>query len=208
MNHRNKQMILKKFYLDKKERIETEMSFSGFIPTIALYNKTAFKNSVKTPTLLFKYNTVDWKASSEENSVVEVFFSLYILLPIGDDEANLQQYERVFDFSKRIDKAILSSNERLGSVDAENNTVSTFKVKEKQCPNHIQDSDDDTDHFVWELTYKTILAENKDKNFYSLIHKTPVENQNHTRVEHFSGPFISLEDQEMYEIMNTPFNNN
>jgi len=86
--------------------------------------------------------------------------------------------------------------------------MSTFKVKEKQCPNYIGDSDNNVNHFVWELTYNTILAENNDKNFYSLIHKTPTENQNHTPVEHFSGPFISIEDHEMYEIINTPFNTN
>ncbi|WP_299767956.1 hypothetical protein [uncultured Dokdonia sp.] len=201
-------MILKKFYLDKKERIETEMSYSGFMPTIALYTKTAFKNSVKTPTVLFKYNAVNWKTSSEENHIAEVSFSLFIVLPIEDNKANLKQHECVFDFSKSVDKAILSSNKRLRGVDESSSEMLTFKVEEKQCPNHMQDSDNNVNHFVWELTYTTTLVENNDKNFYSLIHKIPVENQNHTRVEHFSGPFISLEDQEMYEIINTSFNNN
>ncbi|WP_299683444.1 hypothetical protein [uncultured Dokdonia sp.] len=196
-------MILKEFYLDKKERIETEMSFSGFIPNITFYNDKVLKHQVEIPTLLFKYVSVDWKNFSEEVRIATVDFCIYILLPIEALGANENQYESVFDFSKSIDKAILSGNEKIGGVNT------TFKMKEKQYSYPTEACLKNTNHFIWELSYKTALRETNTKNTYGLLcAEAALENQNHTPVESFSGPFISLEDQKIYDIIKTPFNNN
>ena len=210
MNQRNKQMILKEFYLNKKECIETEMSFSGFIPDVTLYNTNVLKSAIKTPTLLFKYNSVHWETFSEQTRKADVSFCIYVILPKEGTGEHMQQYESVFDFSKSIDKAILSTNEKIEGITTIYKTISTSKVMEKQyMPNNQEGWGRSAEHFIWELSYKTILTESNVKNYYNVIdNQVVVDSQNHTHIQNFSGPFVSLENHEMYEIINTPLNNN
>lgn len=160
-------MILKDFYLDKKARIETEASFSGSIPDITLYNDSIFRKSITAPTILFKYDNVDWENSSEQTYKAEVAFCIYIVLPLHDELADAQNYETVFDMAQSIDKAILSENTTATSLI---DSSSTFKIKEKQYCNLDQGNGEKTDYFIWEISYKTTLIEVALKNRYRFIY--------------------------------------
>ncbi len=149
-------MILKDFYLDKKARIETEASFSGSIPNITLYNDSIFRTPITTPIVLFKYDNVDWKTSSEQTYKAEVAFCIYIVLPLQSELADVQNYESVFDIAQSIDKAILL-DDTTGTFLIDSN--STFKTKERQYCNLDQDNWENTDYFIWEISYKTTLID-------------------------------------------------
>lgn len=151
-------MILKEFYTEKKNAIETALSAST--TTVNLYSDAVFKNPITEPTVMFKYNAVNWESSSEKNYKADVAFSLYIVMPIETPAAD---YEEVFEIAHRIDKAVLSP-----SVNALIDTNSTFKVKEKQYCNE-QDYWSKNDYFIWEVTYKTTLIENTLKKKYILF---------------------------------------
>jgi len=202
-------MILKEFYLDKKARIEAETGFSGAIPDITLYNDSIFRTPIVTPTVLFKYNSVDWETSSEQTYKADATFCIYIVLPLQGQLANTQNYEEVFDIAQNIDKAILSRNTTATPLIDSN---STFKVKEKQYCNHEQDNWEKTDYFIWEISYKTTLIETELKKRYRLVYNgatvEELENQGYTLTEGPTGAFISLEDQEINEIIDPPLKNN
>ena len=160
-------MILKDFYLDKKACIETEASFSGSIPDITLYNDSVFRKPITTPTVLFKYDNVDWENSSEQTYKAEVTFCIYMVLPLQGELADAQNYETVFDMAQNIDKAILSeSTTATPLIDSS----STFKIKEKQYCNLDQDHWEKTDYFIWEISYKTTLVEAALKNKYKFVY--------------------------------------
>lgn len=149
-------MILKEFYTQKKNAIEAALVSSA--TTVQLYSDTVFKNTIATPIVMFKYDTVNWETSSEKNYKADVSFSLSIVLPVASG------YEEAFEIGHRIDKAVLSNS----NVNPLLSTNSTFKVREKQCTN------EDTywsknDYFVWEITYKTTLIENILKKKYILF---------------------------------------
>ncbi|MBE8725808.1 hypothetical protein [Flavobacterium hungaricum] len=150
-------MILKEFYTEKKNAIETALSSST--TTVNLYSDAVFKTPITEPIVLFKYDTVNWETSSEKNYKADVAFCLYIVMPIAAAAA----YEDVFEIAHRIDKAVLSP-----SVNALIDTNSTFKVKEKQYCNE-QDYWSKNDYFIWEVTYKTTLIENTLKKKYILF---------------------------------------
>ncbi|WP_299212763.1 hypothetical protein [uncultured Dokdonia sp.] len=202
-------MILKDFYLDKKARIEAETGFSGVIPDITLYNDTIFRTPITTPTVLFKYDTVDWETSSEQTYKADATFCIYIVLPLQGQLASIQNYEIVFDIAQNIDKAILSRNTTATPLIDSN---STFKIKEKQYCNHEQDNWEKTDYFIWEISYKTTLIETELKKRYRLVYNgatvEELENQGYTLTEGPAGAFISLEDQEINEIIESPLKNN
>lgn len=202
-------MILKDFYLDKKARIEAETGFSGVIPDITLYNDTIFRTPIETPTVLFKYESIDWETSSEQSYKADATFCIYIVLPLQGQLAGAQNYEAVFDIAQHIDKAILSRNTIATPLIDSN---STFKVKEKQYCNHEQDTWEKTDYFIWEISYKTTLIETALKKRYRLVYNgatvEELENQGYTLTEGPTGVFISLEDQEINEIIDPPLNNN
>ena len=202
-------MILKDFYLDKKARIETEAGFSGSIPDITLYNDNIFRTLVKNPTVLFKYDSVDWETSSEQTYKADVIFCIYIVLPLQGKFADGQNYETVFDIAQNIDKAILSRNTIATPLIDSN---STFKIKEKQYCNHDQDNWEKTDYFIWEISYKTTLVETELKKRYRLVYNgstvEELENQGYTLTAGPTGAFISLEDQEINEIIEPPLKNN
>lgn len=153
-------MILKEFYNEKKNAIETE--FNSDALTVHLYSDAVFKTPVEKPTVMFKYDNIFWETSSEKNYKADVSFCLYVVMPIGTiSSAN---YEEVFEIAQRIDKSILSVNNSNALID----TNSTFKVKEKQCNNEY-DYWNKNDYFIWEITYKTTLIENTLKKKYILF---------------------------------------
>lgn len=149
-------MILKDFYTEKKNAVETE--FSSSATTVQLYSDAVFKTPITEPTVMFKYDAVNWETSSEKNYKADAAFSFYIVMPIASTN-----YEDVFEIAHRIDKAVLypSSNALI-------DTNSTFKVKEKQYCNE-QDYWSKNDYFIWKLTYKTTLVENTLKKKYILF---------------------------------------
>lgn len=202
-------MILKDFYLDKKARIEAETGFSGSIPDITLYNDTIFRTSIKKPTLLFKYESVDWETSSEQTYKADATFCIYIVLPLQGQLAGAQNYEAVFDIAQHIDKAILSRNTVATALIDSN---STFKVKEKQYCNHEQDNWEKTDYFIWEISYKTTLIETQLKKRYKLVYNgatvEELENQGYVLTAGPTGEYISLEDQEIDEVIESRLKNN
>lgn len=150
-------MILKEFYTEKKNAVETALVSSA--TTVNLYSDAVFKTPITEPTVMFKYNAVNWETSSEKNYKADVAFSFYIVMPI----ASAANYEDVFEITHRIDKAILSPSSNV-LID----TNSTFKVKEKQYCNE-QDYWAKNDYFIWEVTYKTTLIENTLKKKYILF---------------------------------------
>src|SRR6218665_734637 len=153
-------MILKEFYNEKKNAIETE--FNSDALTVHLYSDAVFKTPVEKPTIMFKYDNIFWETSSEKNYKADVSFCLYVVMPIGT--VSSANYEEVFEISQRIDKSILSVNNSNALID----TNSTFKVKEKQCSNEY-DYWNKNDYFIWEITYKTTLIENTLKKKYILF---------------------------------------
>ncbi len=153
-------MILKDFYTEKKNAIETE--FTSNAPTVQLYSDAIFKASIETPVVMFKYDTVNWETSSEKNYKADVSFCLYIILPV--ETISSTSYANAFDIAQRIDKAILSKNNNNAAID----TNSTFKIKEKQCTNE-HTYWNKNDFFIWEITYKTTLIENILKKKYILF---------------------------------------
>lgn len=153
-------MILKDFYTEKKNAIETE--FISNAPTVQLYSDAIFKASIETPVVMFKYDTVNWETSSEKNYKADVSFSLYIILPV--ETISSTSYANAFDIAQRIDKAVLSKNNSNAAID----TNSTFKVREKQCTNE-HTYWNKNDFFIWEITYKTTLIENILKKKYILF---------------------------------------
>jgi hypothetical protein len=153
-------MILKEFYNEKKNAIETE--FNSDALTVHLYNDAVFKTSIDKPVAMFKYHNISWETSSEKNYKADVSFSLYVVMPIGS--APSPNYEEVFEIAQRIDKSILSANNNNALID----TNSTFKVKEKQYSNEY-DYWSKNDYFIWEITYKTTLIENSLKKKYILF---------------------------------------
>lgn len=205
-------MILREFYLDKKERIEAEMGFSGAIPDITLYNDNIFRLPISNTTLLFKYDHVDWETSSEQTYKADVTFCIAVVLPLQGRMAADQNYEAVFDIAQNIDKAILSREETVRSSGVMLNTNSTFKIKEKQYCNQEQDNWNKTDYFIWEIYYKTTLIETELKKRYRLVYNgatvEELESQGYTLTEGPNGAFISLEDQEINEIIDPPLKNN
>ena len=144
-------MILKDFYTEKKNVIETE--FSTNAPTVQLYSDSVFKTAIEKPLVMFKYDTISWETSSEKNYKADVSFCLYIVLPIGTISST--SYEEVFEIAYRLDKAILSNTSSNTFLDSN----STFKVKEKQYTNE-EVYWNKNDYFIWEITYKTTLIEN------------------------------------------------
>jgi hypothetical protein len=153
-------MILKDFYTEKKNAIETE--FTSNAPTVQLYSDAIFKDSIETPVVMFKYDTVDWETSSEKNYKADVSFCLYIILPV--ETISSTSYANAFDIAQRIDKAILSNSNSNAAID----TNSTFKIREKQCTNE-HTYWNKNDYFIWEITYKTSLIENILKKKYILF---------------------------------------
>ena len=153
-------MILKDFYSEKKNAIETE--FSTNAPTVQLYSDAVFKTTIDKPLVMFKYDTISWETSSEKNYKADVSFCLYIVLPISSFTST--SYEEVFETAYRLDKAILSPAASNAFID----TNSTFKVKEKQYVNEDVYWDKNN-YFIWEITYKTTLIENILKKKYILF---------------------------------------
>lgn len=153
-------MILKDFYTEKKNAIETE--FSTNAPAIQLYSDAVFKTTIDKPLVMFKYDTISWETSSEKNYKADVSFCLYIVLPI--DSASSNRYEQAFEMAYRLDKAILSGTSSNTFID----TNSTFKAKEKQYTNE-EVYWNKNDYFIWEITYKTTLIENILKKKYILF---------------------------------------
>lgn len=153
-------MILKDFYTEKKNAIETE--FSTNAPAIQLYSDAVFKTTIDKPLVMFKYDTISWETSSEKNYKADVSFCLYIVLPI--DSASSNRYEQAFEMAYRLDKAILSGTSSNTFLD----TNSTFKAKEKQYTNE-EVYWNKNDYFIWEITYKTTLIENILKKKYILF---------------------------------------
>ncbi|KFF06421.1 hypothetical protein [Flavobacterium reichenbachii] len=153
-------MILKEFYIEKKNAIESE--FNSTSPTVHLYSDAVFKTAIESPLVMFKYNAISWETSSEKNYKADVSFCLYIVLPVGS--INAASYEEAFEIAHRVDKAVLSNNNVNSFIDAN----STFKVKEKQCSNE-EVYWSKNDYFIWEITYKTTLIENALKKKYILF---------------------------------------
>ncbi|QGK72790.1 hypothetical protein [Flavobacterium sp. SLB02] len=153
-------MILKDFYTEKKNAIETE--FTSNAPTVQLYSDAIFKDSIETLVVMFKYDTIDWETSSEKNYKADVSFCLYIILPV--ETISSTSYANAFDIAQRIDKAILSNSNSNAEID----TNSTFKIREKQCTNE-HTYWNKNDYFIWEITYKTTLIENILKKKYILF---------------------------------------
>lgn len=153
-------MILKDFYTEKKNAIETE--FTSNAPTVQLYSDAIFKASIETPVVMFKYDTVNWETSSEKNYKADVSFCLYIVLPV--ETISSTSYANAFDIAQRIDKAILSNSNSNAAID----TNSTFKIREKQFTNE-HTYWNKNDYFIWEITYKTTLIENILKKKYILF---------------------------------------
>lgn len=153
-------MILKEFYNQKKNAIQTE--FTSNAPAVHLYSDAVFRTAIETPLVMFKYDTVSWETSSEKNYKADVSFCLYVVMPVGTISST--SYDEVFDIAYRIDKAILSNASGTAFID----TNSTFKVKEKQC-NNEEVHWDKNDYFIWEITYKTTLIENILKKKYILF---------------------------------------
>ncbi|MFH6995543.1 hypothetical protein [Flavobacterium sp. FlaQc-48] len=153
-------MILKDFYTEKKNAIETE--FSTNAPAVHLYSDAIFKTALTVPTVMFKYDAVSWETSSEKNYKADVSFCVYIVLPVGTLSST--SYEDVFEIAHRIDKAVLSPANSNFFID----TNSTFKAKEKQYTNE-EVYWAKNDYFIWEITYKTTLIENILKKKYILF---------------------------------------
>lgn len=153
-------MILKEFYNEKKSAIETELSSNA--PIVHLYSDAVFKTAVTSPIVMFKYDTIAWETSSEKNYKADVSFCIYVVLPVGTLSST--SYEDVFEIAHRIDKAILTTSSSNANLD----TNSTFKVKEKQW-NNEEVYWAKNDYFIWEITYKTTLVENILKKKYILF---------------------------------------
>ncbi|WP_291152224.1 hypothetical protein [Flavobacterium sp. UBA7680] len=152
-------MILKEFYNEKKNAIETE--FNSTALTVRLFSDAVFKTSIETPIVMFKYDTISWETSSEKNYKADVNFCTYIVLPIGVSSTS---YEEVFEIAYHIDKAVLSNNNNNSLID----TNSTFKIREKQY-NNDNVYWNKNDYFIWEIAYKTTLVENILKKKYILF---------------------------------------
>lgn len=153
-------MILKQFYTEKKNAIQTE--FNSEALTVHLYSDSIFKTTIENPIIMFKYDNISWETSSEKNYKADVSFCIYVVMPIGTILSS--NYEEVFDIAQRIDKSILLANSSNALID----TNSTFKVKEKQYNNEY-DYWNKNDYFIWEITYKTTLIENTLKKKYILF---------------------------------------
>ncbi|QSW90219.1 hypothetical protein J0383_05215 [Flavobacterium endoglycinae] len=153
-------MILKQFYTEKKNAIQTE--FNSEALTVHLYSDSIFKTTIENPIIMFKYDNISWETSSEKNYKADVSFCIYVVMPIGTILSS--NYEEVFDIAQRIDKSILLANSSNAFID----TNSTFKVKEKQYNNEY-DYWNKNDYFIWEITYKTTLIENTLKKKYILF---------------------------------------
>ncbi|TDW46568.1 hypothetical protein EV144_106240 [Flavobacterium sp. 270] len=153
-------MILKGFYNEKKNAIET--GFPSDAPAVHLYSDAIFKTSIETPIVMFKYDVVNWETSSEKNYKADVSFCLYIVLPV--DTISSTSYANAFDIAHRIDKAVLSNTNTNTLLD----NYSTFKIREKQCTNE-HTYWNKNDYFIWEITYKTTLIENILKKKYILF---------------------------------------
>lgn len=196
-------MILKQFYLDKKERIESEMSFNGFIPDITLYNEQVFKSTITTPTILFKYDCIDWESKYKAN----VTFCLYIMIPSQEVSTGIQNYEDVFDLSQNIDKAILDERETMRSAGMMLQENLTFKIKEKQYEST------NVDCFIWEISYTStlIMSESNVLDTTNCKRYTieELENQGCTLTRDLIGEFVSLEEIEVYDFIElSSLNNN
>jgi hypothetical protein len=153
-------MILKDYFNEKKNAIETELSTDAI--TVQLYSDAVYKTTIDKPLVMFKYDTISWETSSEKNYKADVSFCLYIVLPIGTLSST--SYEEVFEIAHHLDKAVLSPTGSNAFID----TNSTFKVKEKQYTNEnfywLKN-----DYFIWEITYRTTLVENLLKKKYILF---------------------------------------
>ncbi|WP_343697113.1 hypothetical protein [Flavobacterium sp.] len=153
-------MILKEFYTEKKNAIETEFSSDSL--TVQLYNDNVFNASIQKPFLMFKYDNIFWETSSEKNYKADVSFCIYVIMP--NETTTSANYEAVFEIAQRIDKSVLSANISNALID----TNSTFKIKEKQYSNEY-DYWNKNNYFIWEITYKTTLIENTLKKKYILF---------------------------------------
>jgi len=153
-------MILKDYFNEKKNAIETELSTDAI--TVQLYSDAVYKTTIDKPLVMFRYDTISWETSSEKNYKADVSFCLYIVLPIGSLSST--SYEEVFEIAHHLDKAVLSPTGSNAFID----TNSTFKVKEKQYTNEnfywLKN-----DYFIWEITYRTTLVENLLKKKYILF---------------------------------------
>jgi hypothetical protein len=153
-------MILKDYFNEKKNAIETELSTDAI--TVQLYSDAVYKTTIDKPLVMFKYDTISWETSSEKNYKADVSFCLYIVLPIGSLSST--SYEEVFEIAHHLDKAVLSPTGSNAFID----TNSTFKLKEKQYTNEnfywLKN-----DYFIWEITYRTTLVENLLKKKYILF---------------------------------------
>lgn len=202
-------MILQQFYLDKKERIESEMSFNGFIPDITLYNDQVFRSPIATPTILFKYDNVDWESKYNAN----VTFCLYIMMPLNGKSTDAQNYESVFDLSHNIDKAVLEEKETMRSAGMMLQECLTSKIREKQYCDYHQYELANADCFIWEISYRTSLiiselsTSNKIDNYRYTIKE--LENQGCTLTRDSIGEFVSIDEIEVYEFIElSSLNNN
>lgn len=202
-------MILKQFYLDKKERIESEMSFNGFIPEIVLYNDQIFTNIITTPTILFKYDCIDWESTCKAN----ITFCLYIMMPIQEVLTDMQCQENVFDFTYTIDKAVLDEKETMRSAGMMLHENVTSKIKEKQYCDYNQYRSTNTDCFIWEVSYTSSLIISELSTPDTTNHESytieDLENQGCTLTRDSIGEFVSLEEIEVYEFIElSSLNNN
>lgn len=153
-------MILKEYYNQKKNAIETELNSTAL--KVQLFSDAVFKTSIENPMVMFKYDTVSWETSSEKNYKADVVFCLYVVLPVGTITPT--SYEEVFEIAERIDRAVLTNSITNAHID----TNSTFKVKERQFNNNDVYWNKN-DYFIWEITYKTTLIENTLKKKYILF---------------------------------------
>lgn len=182
-------MILKDFYTEKKNALETEFSTQPAITaSIHLFSETVFKNTISTPVVMLKYDSIAWESSSEKTYKADTTFSVYLVLPKSSPLSETS-YLNAFEIARRIDKAIFSKSNN-PAID----TNSTFKVQEKQWTND-NDNWEKNDYFIWQLTYKTTLIENTLKKKYRLIYNGSTESEITALGYNLTNDFIELHEQ-------------
>ncbi len=169
-------MVLKQFYEQKKEKINSIINANGNVVQIGLYNERIFDSeSSATPVIMFKYNNVVWNTSSEQEYKADVDFSVYVVL----NTAFNGDYLESFDLAKQIDDAILLHPNKLEirqnreALNADVSTIplvtnSAFKIKE--CLHTVnEDHWEKNNFYIWEINYKTTLIEREYKKRYTMI---------------------------------------
>lgn len=165
---RNKQMILKDFYLDVKACIEAITSHAGFKLEVNLYTDPIFKRSADILSVLFKYESVDWEVFSEQTCKADVAFCIYIVFPFYSQVSGVQKHEHVFDLAQIIDRVILSRNpSKKGLVNAK----VICKAKERQYSHEGNSHSGNMDWFIWEILYKATFVEHELRVVHNGIKK-------------------------------------